>query len=68
MEKMNESSLAEHLRILLEDETLEDTDGHEHEVRTVRTFNEAGVLTMNSGLVVRIKDGSEFQVTIVQSH
>jgi hypothetical protein len=31
------------------------------------TFEGAGVLTRNRGLVVRLSDGSVFQVTIVQS-
>jgi hypothetical protein len=33
----------------------------------VATFEESGVLTMNAGLVVRLADGDEFQVTVVQS-
>lgn len=33
----------------------------------VRSFEECGVLTLNKGLVVQLEDGSEFQVTIVQS-
>jgi alpha-D-ribose 1-methylphosphonate 5-triphosphate diphosphatase PhnM len=33
----------------------------------VETFEENGVLAMNKGLVVRMEDGSEFQVTVVQS-
>jgi len=37
------------------------------EVAKVRTFEEAGVLTSNRGVVVRTDDGSEFQVAIVQS-
>jgi len=37
------------------------------EVDAVRTFEEAGVLTGNRGVVVRCKDGSSFQVTVVQS-
>lgn len=40
-----------------------DPDG----VANVSTFEEAGVLTMNAGLVVRMDDGSEFQLTIVRS-
>lgn len=32
-----------------------------------QTFQEAGVLTYNKGLVVRLEDGSEFQLQIVQS-
>jgi len=30
-------------------------------------FENAGILTNNKGLVVRMQDGSEFQVTVVQS-
>ncbi len=33
----------------------------------VQSFAEAGVLTNNEGFVVRMEDGSEFQVTVVQS-
>ena len=33
----------------------------------VRTFAEAGVLTYNKGLVISLPDGTEFQLTIVQS-
>lgn len=33
----------------------------------VRTFEDAGVLTYNKGLVISLPDGSEFQLTIVQS-
>lgn len=33
----------------------------------VSTFEECGLLTRNEGLVVRLPDGSEFQVTVVQS-
>ena len=37
------------------------------EVASVRTFQEAGVLTRNRGVVVRCKDGTTFQLTVVQS-
>jgi hypothetical protein len=37
------------------------------DVAAVETFNGAGVLTMNKGLVLRMADGSEFQLTIVRS-
>jgi len=36
-------------------------------VESVMTFEEAGILTRNKGLVIRMKDRREFQVTIVQS-
>jgi len=31
------------------------------------SFKEAGVLTNNKGLVMKLRDGSEFQITIVKS-
>ena len=37
------------------------------EVREVRTFDEAGVLTQNKGLVVTLADSSQMQVTIIAS-
>lgn len=36
-------------------------------VRRISSYEEAGVMTRNAGVVVRMEDGSEFQVTIVQS-
>ena len=33
----------------------------------VRTYEDAGMLTYNKGLVVRCDDGAEFQLTLVQS-
>lgn len=36
-------------------------------VTRVATFEGDGVLTTDRGLVVRLADGSEFQITIVQS-
>ncbi len=33
----------------------------------IRTFAEADLLTRDAGLVLRMDDGSEFQVTIVRS-
>lgn len=48
-------------------------DGHELELPVewagveVHTMRDAGVLTTNRGVVLRFEDGSEFQLTIVQS-
>ena len=33
----------------------------------VRTFEQAGVMIYNKGLVIEMPDGTEFQLTIVQS-
>ena len=58
---MNEIDIETMLYEMLQD------DEAAPEVVAVRTFEEAGVLTGNRGVVVRAADGSEFQVTIVQS-
>jgi len=34
--------------------------------RSIRTYEEAGVLTKDHGLIVTTVDGSEFQITIVK--
>ena len=34
---------------------------------TVRSFEGAGVLTMNAGLVLRAPDGQEFQISVIRS-
>jgi hypothetical protein len=36
-------------------------------IKRVSSYDSEGMLTRNRGLVVRCTDGSEFQVTIVQS-
>lgn len=33
----------------------------------IRTFEEGGVLTDNEGFVLKMADGSEFQISVVQS-
>ena len=50
--------------ILMGDWSVEDTalDGC-----SVRTFADAGIMTCNQGLVLRLPNGSEFQVIIIQS-
>ena len=55
---------------LIEAIDLKCTEEQEHgpaEVRRVTTYEEAGVLTNDRGLVVRCNDGAEFQVTLVLS-
>lgn len=39
----------------------------ESDVERTETFQEAGMLSNNKGLIVRLEDGSEFQITIVRS-
>ncbi|MCG3180941.1 MAG: hypothetical protein BIFFINMI_03306 [Phycisphaerae bacterium] len=72
---MNETEFQNALKTLLEEVGFMDDEdradaGLPDELATtgrIDTFEEAGVLTKNAGMVVRMKDGSEFQVTIVQS-
>ena len=64
-EMFNEETLQDALRELI-------TEGYDSyeicwENLRVRTFAEAGVMTYNKGLVITAPDGSEFQLTIVQS-
>ena len=60
------------------EETLQDalmeliTEGHDSyemcwENLRVQTYEQAGVMTYNKGLVITLPDGSEYQLTIVQS-
>lgn len=56
-----EQEMTELLRQLLESEEAE-----VFEVESVRSFEEAGLLTRDAGLVVRFRGGErEFQVTVV---
>jgi len=54
--KMTTMDIMELMRELLEIEGLE-----------VTTYEEEGLLSWDEGLVVKTEDGSEFQITIVQS-
>lgn len=37
------------------------------EIRGIRSFADAGLLTMDQGLELHMEDGSRFQLTVVQS-
>ena len=71
---MNEQTMQDALNALIADvmlciDTGDEVDPPEElkDVESIQTFEDAGVLTMNKGLVIRLKDHREFQVTIVQS-
>jgi len=36
-------------------------------IEDIRTFQEAGLLTTNEGLVIRLDNGDEFQITVIKS-
>lgn len=52
-----------------ERESLVDMDDEDHGVfvERVRTFDDGGLLTRNAGVVLKLSNGDEFQLTIVQS-
>jgi len=56
---MDKFQMVELLRTLLEEELTENS--------RIQTFQEAGLLTHDEGLVVRLPDRNEFQITVVQS-
>ena len=43
------------------------TDTVERHVKSIRDFEEEGVMTMDQGFVIQLDDGSEFQITVVKS-
>jgi hypothetical protein len=55
------------LALWLEEVIFDATCGTEDGGIRIRSFEEAGLLTANEGLVLRLSDGAEFQVTIVRS-
>jgi hypothetical protein len=57
---MNEQNFEQQLLEILSEES-------EMEISNAQTFENAGILTCNRGLVVCLASGAEFQVTIVQS-
>ncbi|HCA30997.1 MAG TPA: hypothetical protein DEP23_16295 [Ruminococcaceae bacterium] len=38
------------------------------DAESIQNYSDAGILTISKGLVIKMKDGSEFQLTIVQSN
>ena len=65
-EEVTEDTMQEGLMELIA-EASDDSFGIGWEGARVRTFENAGIMTYNKGLVIQLPDGSEFQLTIVQS-
>lgn len=63
---MNEKTIEDALNLLISGE-LDLVDTALGEVSNIKTYVEVGLLTRDSGLVLRMEDGSEFQITIKQS-
>jgi hypothetical protein len=64
---MTEDEFAAAVAEALQADLLGVGDGEQFAVMSTTSFAEAGVLTGNFGLVVKLDDGSEFQVTVVRS-
>ena len=64
--QVTEDTLQDGLMELIS-EAADDSFGIGWEDARVHTFEDAGVMTYNKGLVISLPDGSEFQLTIVQS-
>lgn len=62
-ERITETKVVDSLRALLYGESFEDTllDGSRTE-----TYSDGGYLTYDEGFVIRITDGSVFQITVKQ--
>jgi hypothetical protein len=66
-ERKFERTLQEVLEAVAASSSQDRIAGEELSDAGISTFEDAGVLTNNRGLVVRLQNGAEFQVTIVQS-
>ena len=64
--QVTEDTMQDGLQELIETAE-EDSFGIGWEEAEVRTFLQAGIMTYNKGLVISLPDGTEFQLTIVQS-
>ena len=59
-EQQLEETLSEVIWFANDEEGIIDIEG-------IDSFDQAGILTMNKGLVLNMEDGSQFQLTIVKS-
>jgi hypothetical protein len=67
-EREMERTLLELFEDIASDEELQTSLDHPGMANAqVKTFEDAGLLTRDRGIVLSLEDGSEFQITIVQS-
>jgi hypothetical protein len=74
---MNERELQGTLRDILEalkfarvgdpDDEIAEFAERTQRIRNLCTFSDAGVLTINKGLVIETDDGGEYQITVARS-
>ena len=63
---MTEKEMEDYLAEAIDLRNADDDFDLEHNIR-ILTYEEAGIMTYNKGLVLRTPDGDEFQITIVKS-
>jgi len=63
---MNDYDFQEDLQSVLQGDDYDCLFGRGKSIESVVTYDDAGVLTRDRGLVVRMGDGSVFMITIVQ--
>lgn len=66
MDKFSESDMEGFLMDALSDYFMENMPSGT-EMTNARSFEDAGIMTYNKGVVVGFDDGSEFKITIVRS-
>jgi hypothetical protein len=59
---MNEQNMQEYLM-----EVFDWSQNEDNMIKDFETFEAKGLLTNNSGIVLKMRDGSEFQLSIKQS-
>ena len=64
---MNAQDIEEMLEGIIDESTDNEDSSFGEDIKSVTSFSSAGMLSMNKGLVLTMQDGSEFQITIVQS-
>jgi len=64
--RMTEQDIEQAL-LELEYQTGEDGGPITEQLHSAVSFEDQGIMTLNRGVVFRMKDGSEFQITIVKS-
>ena len=60
---MNTTELMELIAEMLHDQQSEG----EVELHSIRTFQDAGIMTTDEGIVVKLEDDSEFHITVQQT-
>ena len=61
---MNELEMQELLTDAL---NFNDEENENNQIKSIKSFQDAIILTSNKGLIIKMNDGSVFQITIIQS-